>query len=191
VNGVKLIYHGTVSQRFGLLKAVNALYKIKAHLPESVLYIYGKYDPIYKKEIEERILELDLSESIFLHERQRLEEIYRLVKKADIGVVPYRNDEFMNLALSTKTFEYIAAGIPVVASRMNSTMRLFDDNCITYFDPDSEDDFVEKILLLCEKPQLRRKRVYAAAAAFVPYSGEEMYKRLINLVKHLSNNHSL
>jgi glycosyltransferase involved in cell wall biosynthesis len=191
IESAKLIYHGTVSERFGLLRAINAIGKLQSKIPNIVLYIYGQYDPIYRKKIEERVTELRLTNNIILNGRLDLEDIYKIIKEVDIGIVPYINNDFMNLALSTKTFEYIAAGLPVVASRLKSTYRLFDDSCITYFDPDSEDDLETKILSLYSNPKLREQKVYAAAKGYIPYSGKEMSKRFIDLINKMSKNHQI
>lgn len=178
----KLIYHGTVSRRFGLLKAVDALAKLQEKIPESVLYIYGTYDQAYRKDLERRIDELNINKFVYLNGRHNLYEIYDIIKTCDIGVVPYLDDNFMNLALSTKTFEYVAAGLPVVASRLRSTMRIFDDQCITYFDVNNENDLPDKLYQLCLSPDLRRKRAEAAHKVYKKLPGKVMGERLVKVV---------
>ena len=44
---VRLLYHGTVAERFGLHKAVKAVSIIRERIPGARLTIYGKYDPTY------------------------------------------------------------------------------------------------------------------------------------------------
>ena len=50
----------------------------------------------------------------------------------------------MNIALSTKMFEYIASGLPVVASRLKSGEELFNDSCVHYFEPGSVQNLAEE-----------------------------------------------
>lgn len=154
----QLIYHGTVSERFGLLVAVKAMKSICQKIPGSVLHIFGFFDPAYRNRIEQFISEADLMKNVLLHTPLSLPEIYKHVMTMDMGVVPYLSDDFMNKALSTKTFEYIAAGLPVTASRLKSSEELFNDSCIEYAEPGNCEDLAQKIINMCLNPQLREAK---------------------------------
>jgi glycosyltransferase involved in cell wall biosynthesis len=73
----------------------------------------------------------------------------------DFDVVPYLRDSFMDLALSTKSFEYIAVGLPVVASRVDSMTALFSDRSLQYSEPGDAADLADQIRRLCEAPRER------------------------------------
>ena len=147
--GVKLIYHGTVAERFGVVVAVKAIHLLQNSLPNAQLFVYGKYDQYYRKLLEKTIVELDLSKRVFLNGYRPLYWLYEAMKDIDIGVVPYLSDEFMNLALSTKGFEYAAAGLPMVAARLASMQSVFEDDCLSYFEPGDPYDLADKIVDLC------------------------------------------
>ena len=115
-----------------------------------------------------------MEDNVLLGPIKHLSEIYDIICQSDFGVVPYCDDQFMNLALSTKTFEYVASGssggrftpfvpcpnrVPKIASRLSE-------------DPGNEFDCAEKILQLCIDPELMKNRVRAALDAYAPYSGE-------------------
>ena len=117
-SGAKLIYHGTVAERFGIDIAIRSMALIQKRIPCSELRIFGFYDENYKKILKKIILELNLEKFVFLNDKENLDNIYKFIKISDIGIVPYRSDEFMQLALSTKMFEYVASGIPVIATRL-------------------------------------------------------------------------
>lgn len=181
--GARLIYHGTVAERFGLTNAIEVVARLQALVPESTLEIYGLYsDSSYRAECEKKIRQLGLTNRIFLHERRSLEEIFEIIRDADIGVVPYLNDDFMNLALSTKIFEYTASGLPVVASRLQSLTSIFDNTCILFADPGNPQDFAEKIAELCLDPELRKARVKCALEEVGKISGDVMAERYRKLV---------
>ena len=179
----RLIYHGTVSERFGLLVAVKAMKNICKQIPGSTLHIFGFFDPGYRKKIEDYIKQSKLNENVHLYDPMNLEEIYKQILTMDLGVVPYLSDNFMNLALSTKTFEYIAAGLPVAASRLKSSEELFDDSCIQYSESGNPEDLAEKITSLCLSPELRQAKRDRAYAMFDKYftsaSQNEMYVNLL------------
>lgn len=179
----QFIYHGTVSERFGLLVAVKAMDRVCKKIPGSVLHIFGFYDQMYKKKIIDYINEKKLQENVLLHDPLGLADIYKKVLNMDMGIVPYFSDNFMNIALSTKTFEYIAAGLPVTASRLKSSEELFDDSCIEYAISGDPEDFAEKIINMCQNPQLRETKRNNAHDIFVrkftSVAQNELYFKMI------------
>lgn len=182
----KLVYHGTVSTRFGIVTAVEAMAILQKKIPGSELHIYGYYDVSYKDMLENRAKELSVKDFIFLHESKPLEEIYKIIIATDLGIVPYISDKFMNLALSTKTFEYIASGLAVVASRLNSIEELFHDDSISYCEPGNPIDLAEKIETLCLNPELRKQKRDCAFKEFTRYSEKAVSDRYYRLIqKHL------
>lgn len=181
-NGVRLLYHGTVAERFGIHIAIEAMKEIIEKIPGSVFKVYGKYDESYKEFLEKQIVELGLENNVFLGGRHLLEKIYEFIKDSDIGVVPYMNNLYMNIALSTKTFEYAAAGLPVVATRLRTLALTFDDSTITYSEPDSITDLVEKVVALALDPQKRKAQALNARKSLASISWNVMAKKYLNLI---------
>jgi len=181
--GAKLLYHGTVAKRFGLATAIDAVARLQDMVPETTLCIYGRYEPAYRSELETRVKRLGLSGRVVWGEYLSLEEICQIIRDSDIGIVPYRSDAFMNLALSTKTFEYVAMQLPVVASRLQSLKFVFDEDCIKYFEPGRADDLAKKVAELCLNPQLRENYVQSAASAYKNVSWSIMRDRYLCLLK--------
>jgi glycosyltransferase involved in cell wall biosynthesis len=185
----RLLYHGTVSERFGVVHAVEAMVAVTGHIPGSTLHIYGYYDPAYHAKIKEKISALGLEKSVVLNKAIHLEEIYRIIGTMDFGVVPYLSDRFMNLALSTKTFEYVAAGLPVVASRLASGEELFDDTCIFYTEPGNTQSLADAILSMCKKPEVCQKKRENAYRRFGNYSGEVVAAGYYGILKKYLRSH--
>ena len=172
-----LLYHGTVARRFGLAEAIKALALIQHRIPGSTLQIYGRYHSEYKTQLEALISELGLDNNVTLGGLQPHEKIRELIRSSDIGVVPYQSDDFMNIALSTKTFEYAASGIPVAASRLRPTESVFNDTCVSFAKPGDPADLAEKIVELCLNPEQRKRQVQAAFEANAKVAGPVMAKR--------------
>lgn len=183
--GLRLLYHGTVAERFGLGTAIEALGLLRQRIPESRLDIYGKYDPACRRQLEEKIGRLHLEDAVRLGGWLGVAEIPRIIREADVGLVPYLNDEFMSLALSTKTFEYAATGLPVAASCLDSITTHFDGQCVEYFEPGNAWDMAERLAALALDPERRRRQVRNAAAALEQVSGAVMEQRYLNLMKGL------
>lgn len=182
-HGARLLYHGTVARRFGLHVAIEAVHKLQAIIPGTKLYIYGKYDPTYRAELEELITRLNLGEQVILRGFLRQEEIVALIESADAGVVPYLSDPFMDLALSTKTFEYVSMGLPVVASRLPSLTVLFNDTSLHYFTPGEAEDLANKIAALCSNSCARKEYADRAAGIYKTFSWSIMSQRYLDLIR--------
>jgi glycosyltransferase involved in cell wall biosynthesis len=181
----KLLYHGTVARRFGLHVAIEAVSRLQSEVPGSSLQIYGKYDPTYRRELEEMIDGFGLDNLVKLNGYVPREEIARIIEESDIGVVPYLSDPFMDLALSTKAFEYVSMGLPVVASRLPSIGHLFDDECVTYFEQANAGSLESTISLLCNNPERRKHQTHCAAESYKQISWPIMASRYTELINSI------
>ncbi len=179
---LRLIYHGTVAPRFGVIVAIKALACIRKNYPGVVLFIHGMWDSAYKREIDKVIKSNALENHVRFNGVVSIEEINKLLQTVHLGIVPYLSDPFMNKALSTKTFEYIAAGLPVVASRLDSCTELFDDDCIHYAEPGNAKDLADKIIELARNSTLQKKKATAALKTFQHYTDTVMGQRFKSLV---------
>ncbi len=180
--GARLLYHGTVAPRFGLTIAIAALAQLQNSIPESTLHIFGKYDPSHRRELEAQIETLGLSDRFFFGAYLSLEEISQIISQSDIGIVPYQSDAFMDLALSTKTFEYVAMRLPVVASRLPSLTAIFDASSLQYFAPGNASDLADKIADFCLHPERRQDFVNRAATVYQQIAWPIMAQRYFNLI---------
>jgi glycosyltransferase involved in cell wall biosynthesis len=179
----RLIYHGTVSNRFGVFVAVQAMQIICNSIPGSTLHVYGIYDSNYRRKIEKFISEAQIADNVYLNDVLPLEQIYSQIQTMDLGIVPYLSDHFMNIALSTKMFEYIASGLPVVASRLKSGEELFNDSCVHYFEPGSVQNLAERVLELCVDPELRAEKRESAYNVFKSkYTSEIQSRQYIKII---------
>lgn len=184
-NGPKLLYHGTVARRFGLHIAIEAVALLRNRMPDIRLCIFGKYDPEYKEELESIIKKHSLEDSVFLGAFIGIEEIRKNISEADIGIAPYASDEFMDLALSTKVFEYVAMGLPVVASGLVSIRSVFSEKSISYFTPGDPRDLCEKISAACKNPLARKHMSANALSEYERISWPEMSKKYLELIETL------
>lgn len=181
----RIFYHGTVAPRFGLVEAVEAIGQVRDRIPGTTLQIYGRHCAQYRMKLEKRISELGLESQVTLGGLQPHERIRELIRSSDIGIVPYRSDDFMNIALSTKMFEYAASGIPIVASRLRSAESVFDDGCVSFAKPADPADLADKIVQLCLNPDLRKQKVQAAFKANEKVSGPVMARRFCGVIEGL------
>jgi glycosyltransferase involved in cell wall biosynthesis len=183
----KLIYHGTVGQRFGLHVAVEAMKYLNEKIPDSVLTIYGHYDHSYKIYLEGLIKNFSLEENVILKGTHSQEIIYGIIKESDFGIVPYVDNIYMNLCLPTKMFEYNASLLPVVASRLKAPAMIFGDESIGFTSPENPHDMADKLIELCFDPEKRKTMAASAYSVIQSISGQIMSKRYLNLIDSTIN----
>jgi glycosyltransferase involved in cell wall biosynthesis len=185
---LRMLYHGTVAHRFGLHTAISAMPQILEKIPNSKFFIYGKYDTSYKQQLEELIKDLNLENNVFLGGRLSMEEVYEAIKNCHIGMVPYLNNEYMNLALSTKAFEYTGAGIPVIATKLEALSRTFTDDDLYYLNADSPAEIAQKAIYIATHPEENRMKALHANKTLESISWEVMAARYLNLMERLMEN---
>lgn len=190
-SGLKLFYHGTIADRFGIHIVIKALPFIIDKIPQTKLILYGKYDPSYKKYISGLISELKLENSVEFNYTVSIEKIIELMKTIDIGVVPYVASNYMHLALSTKAFEYVASGLPVVSSRLRSMESIFRESSVSFFEPGDSLDFANKVTELCENPQLRKKQIISAYEDLQKISWKVVSNKYSNIISQLIKKRNL
>ena len=90
-------------------------------------------------------------------------EIATLMAEADLGVVPKRADSFGNEAYSTKILEFMAAGVPVIASSTRIDQFYFDDTVVRFFPSGDVEALANAMLEMLGDPVLREGFIARAA----------------------------
>jgi glycosyltransferase involved in cell wall biosynthesis len=184
----KVLYHGTVAERFGIHVVIESFAKFVKLVPGSVFNVYGRYDPEYREYLEKRIKHLRLEDNVFLYPRISLEEVQYIIQDADIGVVPYVSNDYMNIALSTKAFEYSSMGLPMVATRLHTLSLTFPQSSIMYAKDRDANDWAKKLHSLCAYPDLRSSLADNALKIVSEISGDQMMKRYVKLINNTVKN---
>ena len=78
------------------------------------------------------------------------------IQSSHIGIMPLRDDEWSRGKCGLKLLQYMAAGIPAVASPVGVKKEIIS-NAFNGFLASTEDEWYEKLLKLCDDPELRKK----------------------------------
>jgi len=156
-----LLYPGTLNWHQGLDIAVRAFAKISAQVPHADFHIYGEGPS--KPYLAALIKQLGLEDRVLLLDSRRIREIALVMEKADLGIVPKRKDNFGNEAFSTKVFEFMAVGVPVIVSDTRIDRYYFNDSLVRFFRGGDEDDLARHMLDLIQHPEQRRALVDKAS----------------------------
>ena len=149
----RLIYHGTVTHRYGLDVALRALALVKEEIPAIRLTVLGRGDGM--PELVDLRRRLGLEDVVDLADAFVMaEDLPSVIAGADLGVVPYRDDVFTDGLLPTKLMEYAAMGIPSIASRTTAIDAYFRDTMVEFFTPSDAEDLAGCIRRLHADPDL-------------------------------------
>jgi glycosyltransferase involved in cell wall biosynthesis len=159
-----LVYHGTVGSRHGLDVAVRAVALARESVPKLELRIIGDGD--YFPRVRAVVEELGVEDSVRLEQHfVEIEALLPTIAEASVGLVPILDDPFTQYMLPVKLLEYVAMGIPVIASDTHTIRSHFDDDMLCFTTPGDPRDLAAKIVALHEDPE-RRSRLAAAANRF-------------------------
>lgn len=150
IDGFKIIYHGTITRRYGVDAAIKAVDILKDRVPGIQLILVGAGE--YRDGAEELVNQLGLQGKVTFMNPVVSSELPALLTQADIGVTAYRIDGFTEGCLPTKLLEYSAMGIPTVAARTPIIDDYFSDESIEFCQPGNVEDLAEHIYRLYNDP---------------------------------------
>ena len=94
-----------------------------------------------------------------------IEELLPVISASHVGIVPIVDDAFTRFMLPVKLLEYVALGIPVIASRTDTISAYFDETMLCFAPAGDADALAARIVELHRSPQ-QRVRLAAAADDF-------------------------
>jgi len=136
-----LLYQGVVLEGRGIIKIINILEKV----PNAHFVIIG--DGEYKKQFENEANKLSVTDRIHFMGVVNHSELLSYTVSADIGVTLIENISISYYyALPNKLFEYIMAGVPVLASNLPQMKRVIDEYKVgKYVDPEDENELINTL----------------------------------------------
>ena len=152
-----LTYPGTLNSHQGLDVAIRAFASIADEIPDTEFHIYGEGPA--KPSLVELANKLG-QKRITFHNFLPSREIARVMATTNLAIEPKRaTSAFGNEALSTKILEFMAVGVPVIASKTKIHAYYYDDSIIQYYENDDETQLAQAIRLLKNDSRLRDQLV--------------------------------
>jgi len=157
-----ILYQGVVLEGRGIPKVINIIDKLKnAHM-----VIIG--DGEFKEKYEELVKNLALEKRIHFIGAVNHTELLSYTAGADIGIVLIENISISYYyALPNKLFEYIMAGIPILASDLPQIKKVIDIyNVGRYVNPENEIELLDALNEMLDDDMKNEKyRLNCATAA--------------------------
>jgi glycosyltransferase involved in cell wall biosynthesis len=154
------ICHGLVDERYGHDTMVRAVGLAAERVPNLRLRITGTGD--YVDELQQLIVNEGLQDRVEYLGWLDMPGLLAELGRADVGIVAQKSSPYSNLVHTNKMYEYMLLDMPVVASRLRSTARYFDDSAVQYFEPGSAESLAEALVALHGDPERRRALVEVA-----------------------------
>jgi glycosyltransferase involved in cell wall biosynthesis len=182
----RVVYHGTVTPPYGVSLLVAAAARVTAALPNLQVEIIGEGDAV--AELRERARRLCISDRVaingsYIPHREALER----VNGASVGVVPNLPTPLNEFALSSKLFEYVALGVPVVCANLRTIRQYFSADEIQFFDPGNSNSLAEAILEVVRNPHAASARAERANRRYQAYRWELNTQKYLAILDRLSS----
>jgi len=178
-----LICHGAVEERYGHDTILQAVARVKSHIPNLRLRILGggSYLNEFLAQVEAMGLEDYVQYLGWVPRAQMVEEL----RNADVGIVAQKSSPYSNLVHTGKMYDYLACGKPVLASRLKSVRAYFDEDCLYFFEPGDPESLAAGILDLYQCPARRQTLINNSRRLY------DLYKWDKQKIAYLAVYHSL
>jgi glycosyltransferase involved in cell wall biosynthesis len=159
---------------------VEAFALLQRAVPNARLLIVG--DGPERSRLEEHLRSHRLHEAACFTGAVGPHEVPRLLASMDVAVAPYPGLSFFYFS-PLKVFEYIAAGLPVVASRVGQVATVIQHEVNGLLCPAGDaGELTAALLRLHREPELRSRLGQAARATVLQnYTWEAVAGRILNL----------
>ncbi len=146
---------GTFKPWHGVETLVHSFAKLKRDIPEAHLLLAGSGPQ--ENHLRELVTQLGLASSVTFLGAIAHAEVPRVLHAMDVAVAPSKQTTSFYYS-PIKLFEYMAAGVCVVASRLGQMADILKDNeSGLLFEPDDVDDLCEKLKRAYDNPTMRKK----------------------------------
>jgi glycosyltransferase involved in cell wall biosynthesis len=169
-------------------KGVDILIRAFARVAEKIgdcklILVGGSEDEI--ADAERLIQDLNIRrERIRTVEFSSQSEVRDYLKMADIGVLPTRPTVVGRRYTSPlKAFEYMGAGLAIVASDLPSIREILDEESAVFFEPENEEDLADKMIELILNPLKREQMKIAVRQRARQFTYEERCRRVVKAIE--------
>ncbi|HSO78426.1 MAG TPA: glycosyltransferase family 4 protein [Bacteroidales bacterium] len=180
-----LVYVGGITQHRGLQYVIRGLALLKKEL---TWHFTVAGDGRYLPELKALTVMLGIADRVSFAGKITKQEAENLISRSDLAVLPHVRSVQSDNSSPNKLFEYMAAGIPVLASNCISIKRVIDEtnSGVTYVDDSPENLALKLRELYLDRENLRHMGENGRKAVMKYYNWENTAVSLIQMYSSLS-----
>ena len=175
-----VMYHGLLAKFNGLDTAIRALALAHRVVPQVRLDIQGNGEQL--PALKQLAVELGVSDRVVFTDSRPIDKSVDFILHGDVGIVPSRCNDFTELVLPTKCYEFAWMQRPMIASDTRGIRSMFRPESIVLCEPSNAESFAEAIIDLYQHPEKRAHMIACATEDYAPYRWElqtEHYQLLL------------
>lgn len=181
IGPLKLIYVGGLEPMRGLEALIRSVPELIEQVPQLKLTIVGGGK--WQKDLQNDIDRLGVGRYVTLTGRVPYSDALKRVEESDAGIIPHRVTAHTSSTIPNKLFEYMAMGIPVIATNMQPVRRVIEESDCGYTYSNVA-ELVNALKNLSDSENRRRLGKNALIASRVRYNWEidgAMFLRTVQL----------
>lgn len=150
-NRYSAIYTGGIQMGRGIQTVIEALPLIIKEIPDFLFVVIG--DGYATPTLHKMIQAESLSKYVFWKGWVGHNEIYSYIRACRVGLIPHFVSDHVNTTIPNKIFDYMATGIPVIASDAIPLKRIVnDEHCGLTFKSGNAQSLSDSIVKLYKNP---------------------------------------
>lgn len=180
---LRVMHHSNLQRIYGMDRAMAAIAAVRDEIPLH-LDVYG--DGPWRPQIEAAMRAQGVEDLVTLHGRVPLDDLPRIISQHDIGIVPSIHEPYLEYSLSTKLLEYVAMGLPVIASDLATNRAHFTDDAILFVRGGDPTSLADALRVTVADPSAAQARAAEAQRQGAAYGWGAQKVRYLELVDRLT-----
>lgn len=179
-----IMYHGSLVERNGLHLAIAALVRLRSHIPQVELRIFGG-STSYLEHVLAEVAQLGLNECVRYYGAKRPEQIAAEIQQCDVGVIPNAKSAFAEINTPTRIFEYLSLGKPVVAPDTQGIRDYFLKDELFYFSRGSSESMADALLAVATNRSAAMASAAKGQQVYLRHTWKQEKEILLNTIREL------
>ena len=149
LKGKIIIYTGEISKDKGVDSLIEAFKEVKKIIPNIFLLLSGKVKG-----------NINVNQNAVIYEKySKREEVITALNAADIAIIPNTRSIFSKYCFPYKLFEYMAVGLPIVATNIGDVALFLKNFEGSLCKPNDVEDLKSKIIIQLKKDKVDYKKI--------------------------------
>lgn len=141
----------------------------------------------YLLEYQKLVELLNLQNHVIFLGYLQFHSILPIMQQSDIGLIPHYKSEHTQTTIPNKLFDYMYAGIPIIATDLKPIKRIINEGkCGLCFKDKNNEEFVNAVMKLTDKTVRKKMGMQGKKLIYSKYNWKFEEFKLLNLFKLLN-----